>query len=103
MITEDFDVAQEIFSLISDGIVNGYDSFSFTAEIHSNYIESELLVSVDGKESSDSETNFNRAVLYELLEKFKKGFTDRGENWESFTMSYAQGGQVQTHFEYPKD
>lgn len=36
MITKDFEVAQEIFSLISDGIVNGYDSFSFKAEVHSN-------------------------------------------------------------------
>jgi len=100
MITKDFEVAQEIFSLISDGIVNGYDSFSFKAEVHSNYIESELSVSVEGGEISNAETDFNRANLYELLEKFKRGFTDRGENWKAFTMTHTQGGKVETHFEY---
>jgi len=102
MMTEDFEIAQEIFSLISDGIVNGYDSISFTAEIHSNYIESELLVTKDGVEVSDAETDFNGAILYELLVKFKNNFSNRGESWESFTMSYTQGGQVKTHFEYPE-
>ncbi|UFI43044.1 immunity protein YezG family protein [Pseudomonas savastanoi] len=100
MITKDFEVVQEIFSLISDGIVNGYDSFSFKAEVHSSYIESELLVSVEGNEISDAETDFNRAILYELIEKFKKGFADRGESWKSFTMTYTQGGKVETHFDY---
>lgn len=100
MITEDIEIANEIFSIISDGIVDGYDSFSFTAEINSNYIESELLVSKSGLESSDSKTDFNRAVLYELLEKFKVGFVKRGEDWESFTMTYHQGDQVKLSFKY---
>jgi len=102
MITEDFDIAKKIFSLISEGIIPAYDAFSFTVEIHSGYIESELMVTVNGIDFSNAETDFNRADLYKLLEDFKNGFLKRGEDWESFTMSYAVGGQVTTKFKYPE-
>lgn len=103
MITEDFKIAEDIFSLLNDGIVNGYDSFKFTAEVHEGYMETELSVTSDGVESDNPQTNFNGAVLYDLVKKLKSSFSSRGENWESFTMSYTQGGQVKTHFEYPEE
>lgn len=102
MINEDFEIAKKIFSLISEGILPDYDAFSFTAEVHPGYIESELIVTINGVELRNAETDFNRAVLYSLLEEFKSGFKKRGEDWESFTMSYTVGGQVNTKFKYPE-
>ncbi len=100
MITEDFEIAQRIFTLISEGIIVEYDSFAFTAEIFPDYIETELVVSKDGQEVSGIEANFNNAVLVQLLKEFKSNFVERGEDWESFTMSYNVGEQVKTHFTY---
>lgn len=101
MITEDFKIAEDIFSLINDGVVNGYDSFRFTAEVYEGYMETELSVISDGVETDNPQTNFNGAILYDLVKKLKANFVGRGENWKSFTMSHVQGGQVKTHFEYP--
>jgi hypothetical protein len=101
MITDDIEIAKEIFDLLDSGIVNEYDSFKFTVHLHDNYMEEELLVTSKGIESSNVETNFNGAILYSLVERLKQGSLSRGGDWKSFVMSYVRGGEVKIKFDYP--
>lgn len=48
LITDDFEIAKEVFALLDAGIVDGYDSFEFTAVPHDEYMERELLVTLNG-------------------------------------------------------
>lgn len=41
MITNDIDIANNIFYILNSGITNGYDSFEYTVEIYDDYIEEE--------------------------------------------------------------
>lgn len=100
MITTDIEIAKEIFKLIDEGIVNGYDAFKFEVEIYDTFMERELSVENNGVEVTDAETDFNGAVLYDLVKQLKTSSARRGENWVSFIMSYRQGGEVKTNFTY---
>ena len=100
MITKDIDIVKEIFSLIDAGIVHGYDSFRYEVEIHEGYMEEELTVNNNGVEVTNAETDFNGAILYDLIKKLKNSFSKRGENWISFVMSYKHGDEVKTNFIY---
>jgi len=100
MVTTDVELAKETFELIESGIVHGYDAFQYEVEVHDNFMEEELIIENDGVEITNAETDFNGAVLYDLVEQLKQSSTKRGENWVSFTMSYRQGGEVKTNFTY---
>ncbi|WP_454867701.1 hypothetical protein [Pseudomonas farris] len=100
MITEDLELAKQIFALIESGIVHGYDAFSFEAEVGEGYVESKLTVENDGVAVTNAETDFNSAVLYRLIDELNAKAVKRGENWVSFVMSYARGGEVKTSFKY---
>ncbi|WP_017904717.1 hypothetical protein [Pseudomonas asplenii] len=100
MISKDFELVKEIFSLIESGIVNGYDYFCYEVEFCEGYMDILFVVEKDGVESTNAETNFNRAALYELLKKLKLNAAGRGESWRSFVMSYRRGERVVTNFKY---
>lgn len=100
MITEDIELAKQIFALIESGIVHGYDAFIFEAEVGEGYIESTLTVESEGVSVTNAETDFNSVVLYRLIDELKANAVKRGENWISFVMSYARGGEVKTNFKY---
>ncbi|CZF87028.1 hypothetical protein [Grimontia marina] len=100
MITKDSDIVKKIFYLLDAGIVHGYDSFKYVAEVCEGYIEEELTVELNGVEQTDADTNFNGAVLYSLIEDLKASSLERGENWKSFVISYERGGEVKTNFIY---
>ncbi|QXI29951.1 hypothetical protein [Pseudomonas vanderleydeniana] len=91
MIDKDFELVKGIFSLVESGIVNGYDYFRYEARFFEGYVETELLVENGGVESENAETDFNGAVLYDLLKKLKLSADGRGEDWKSFVMSYRRG------------
>lgn len=100
MIIEEFDIVQEIFSQIDEGIVNGYDSFNFSVEVHDGYIEQELAVKINGQEFTDVETDFNGAFVCDLIEKLQRKAASRGDRWNGFSLSYTHGEQVKIAYDY---
>lgn len=103
MITEDFALVKEIFSIIDAGIVDGYDSFRFEVEAGDGYMDTELTVERNGVEVTNAKTDINDAILYGLVKRLRESARQRGECWISFVMSYRQGEQVKTGFKYDKD
>lgn len=100
MIVQDFELVQEIFQLVEAGIVDGYDAFRYAVEWGGNYMETELAVEKNGVDVWDAETDFNDWTIYLLVEKIHKHAVARGEPWKSFVLSYREGEQVQTKFNY---
>ncbi len=100
MISEDLKIVKKIFSILDEGIVNGYDKFHYEVEVHEGYAEEELTVERERVKTTNAETSFNGADLYSLVKQLKESALSRDENWSSFIMTYEQGGQVKTHFKY---
>lgn len=100
MITEDIKNIQEVFQLVEAGIVRGYDAFRYSVEWGGNYMESDLAVEKNGSEIWDAETDFNHSKIYALVEKLHEHAVARGEPWKSFVLSYREGEQVKTKFNY---
>lgn len=100
MIVEELDIAKEIFSLLGEGIVDGYDSFEYIVEVHEGYMEEELDVTLDGRASSDIKKDYNAAKLHDLVTRLKQKALSRGDDWKKFILSYVQGEEVKLNFEY---
>ncbi|POA22578.1 MULTISPECIES: hypothetical protein [unclassified Pseudomonas] len=100
MITEDFELVKSIFELVETGIVHGYDAFRYSVEWGGNYMEADLAVEKNGSEIWDAETDFNNSKIYALVEKLHENAVTRGEPWKSFVLSYREGEQVKTKFNY---
>lgn len=100
MITEDFELVKEIFQIVEAGIVQGYDAFRYSVEWGGNYMEADLSVEKNGSEVWDAETDFNNSKIYALVEKLHENAVARGEPWTSFVLSYREGEQVKTKFNY---
>lgn len=100
MITEDFEIVKAIFQLVEGGIVHGYDAFRYSVEWGGNYMEADLAVEKNGSEIWDAETDFNHSKIYALVEKLHANAVARGEPWISFVLSYREGEQVKTKFNY---
>lgn len=100
MITEDIKIVQEIFQEVEAGIVHGYDAFSYGVELGEEYIETELGVEKDGVEDWNVETDMNDAKILRLVGELQANADKRGEPWKSFVMSYREGEQVKTKFQY---
>ncbi|MGE1172731.1 hypothetical protein [Pseudomonas sp. BW7P1] len=100
MISEDIEIVKKIFELVEAGIVGGYDAFHYHAEVHENYMESELCVEKDGVEDWGVEADFNDSKVYFLVKQLRGNAVKRGELWKSFTLYYREGEQVRTEFNY---
>ncbi|QWL68825.1 hypothetical protein HQ397_00920 [Aeromonas hydrophila] len=48
MITEDFALANRLFTIVDEGIVDGYDFFSYKVDIGDGYIDAVLTVENEG-------------------------------------------------------
>lgn len=103
MITDDFALVEEIFSIIDAGIVDGYDSFRFEVEVGDSYMDTELTVERNGAKVANAKIDINDAILYGLVKRLRENAGQRGERWISFVLSYKQGEQVKTFFKYDKD
>ena len=95
MIAEDFELVAAIFQLVEAGIVHGYDAFRYRVEWGGNYMEADLAVEKNG-----SEIDFNHSKIYALVEKLHEHAVARGEPWKAFVLSYREGEQVKTKFDY---
>ncbi|MGY3643197.1 MULTISPECIES: hypothetical protein [Pseudomonas] len=100
MITEDVKIVKEIFQEVEAGIVHGYDSFRYGVELGEGFIETELSVEKDGIEDWSVETDMNDAKILRLVRELQANAVKRGEPWKSFVLSYREGEQVKTKFEY---
>lgn len=100
MITEDLEIVKKIFQMIEGGIVHGYDAFRYEVEVGESYMEAELAVEKEGVSVTDAEIDFDISDLYFLVKELKANAVRRGEPWLSFVMSYREGGQVTTKFNY---
>jgi len=100
VITEDVKIIQGIFQLIDTGIAHGYDAFHYGVEWGEGYIETELAVEKDGVESWNAEHDYNGAIMLHLVDQLKENADKRGEPWKSFVLSYREGEQVTTKFNY---
>ncbi|KAB7779699.1 MULTISPECIES: hypothetical protein [Xanthomonas] len=100
MITEDLKTANEIFSIIDSGIVDGYDSFVFEVKVGDGYIDTQLIVESEGRATTEAKTDINDAALYVLVKRLRESALQRGECWTSFVFSYRLGGQVRVEFKY---
>ncbi|WP_090210210.1 hypothetical protein [Pseudomonas asplenii] len=49
MISQDFDIAKQVFALIESGVVQGYDYFRYEAEQFEGYMREQLFGGRDGK------------------------------------------------------
>lgn len=99
MVTQDLQLVKQIFELLDAGIVDGYDSFCYEVRVSVGYMETALTVEKEGVRVTDAETDYNGAIIYRLVKELRECATKRGENWNSFVMTYARGGEVKTKFD----
>lgn len=100
MITKDFEISKNIFNLLNSGIIGGYDSFSFEIYTYTGYMVRTLHVTLDSLTIDNAKTDFNSAILCEMVKEFQKNAHERGDKWCGFVMSYEQGGEVKVNFKY---
>ncbi|WP_122221119.1 hypothetical protein [Pseudomonas syringae group genomosp. 3] len=103
MITEDTALLERIFSLIDNGILDGYDRFRYEVTVKEGFIDTELLVEKDGVETTNVRIDIDDTQLYELVDKLKHSAEERDEDWASLVISYEHGKQVRTQFRYSDD
>lgn len=94
VIPEDFVIGQEIFELIDQGIVDGYDAFSYDCKVGAGFIHTELTVELDGITSSSVREEIDGLGMISAATRLQKNAQRRGEGWTSFVMSYRRGGNV---------
>lgn len=100
MITEDLAIVKELFSILDQGLVDGYDAFQYEVKVGDGWVETQLTAERNGVEIMDVETDFNNAVIFKLVKQLRQSGAQRGDNWTAFTLSYRRGGQVRTIFSY---
>ncbi|MEQ6929104.1 hypothetical protein AAUI01_26175 [Pseudomonas mosselii] len=100
MITEDLAIVKELFSILDQGIVDGYDAFQHEVKVGDGWVETQLTAERNGVEIMDVETDFNNAVIFKLVKQLRQSGAQRGDHWTAFTLSYRRGGQVRTIFSY---
>lgn len=94
MITEDFSLAQKIFELVDEGIVDGYDAFSYDCKVGPGFIHTELTVELDGVTSTSVREEIDGLGMIKAATMLHKNAESRGEGWTSFVMTYRRGGKV---------
>ncbi|MBC3451524.1 hypothetical protein [Pseudomonas mosselii] len=100
MITEDLAIVKELFSILDQGIVDGYDAFQYEVKVGKGWVETQLTAERNGVEITDVETDFSNAVIFKLVKQLRQSGAQRGDHWTAFTLSYRRGEQVRTFFSY---
>ncbi|AJQ53657.1 TPA: hypothetical protein F3L15_12990 [Aeromonas hydrophila] len=98
MITEDFTLANKLFAIVDEGIVDGYDFFSYKIDIGDGYIDAVLTVENEGVITTDAKRDVNNAEVLGIMMKLKGNSISRGDNWRTLIISYRHGEQVKLNF-----
>ncbi|AUZ76196.1 MULTISPECIES: hypothetical protein [Aeromonas] len=98
MITEDFTLANKLFAIVDEGIVDGYDFFSYKIDIGDGYIDAVLTVENEGVITTDAKRDINNAEVLGIMMKLKGNSISRGDNWRTLIISYRHGEQVKLNF-----
>ncbi|QNF25114.1 hypothetical protein FT673_15470 [Aeromonas hydrophila] len=98
MITEDFTLANKLFAIVDEGIVDGYDFFSYKIDIGDGYIDAVLTVENEGVITTDAKRDINNAEVFGIMMKLKGNSISRGDNWRTLIISYRHGEQVRLNF-----
>lgn len=98
MITEDFTLANKLFAIVDEGIVDGYDFFSYKIDIGDGYIDAVLTVENEGVITTDAKRDINNAEVFGIMMKLKDNSISRGDNWRTLIISYRYGEQVKLNF-----
>jgi hypothetical protein len=93
----------EIFSIIDDGICDGYESFRYEVFFGHGLIDTELMVEQEGTQTTNARTQMDDTRLYDLVDSLRKHGEERGENWISFVISYRRGGKVSAKFQHAEN
>lgn len=98
MITEDFPIAQQLFSVINDGILDEYDAFTYTCLTGEGYIETQLTTCLGGVQNAQARHEISYSALTGLISQLQANAQKRDEGWCSFVMSYRHGEKVSLTF-----
>lgn len=98
MLNDDFAIVQEIFSLIDQGIVDGYDAFSYDCKVGPGFTHTVLTVELDGVTSSSVREEIDGLAMIKATTKLKENAERRGEGWTSFVMSHRRGEEVNVRY-----
>jgi len=91
---------QPFFSWLRPELFTVMTPFDTALNGGGNYMEADLAVEKNGSEIWDAETDFNHSKIYALVEKLHEHAVARGEPWKAFVLSYREGEQVKTKFDY---
>lgn len=98
MITENFTLSNKLFAILDEGIVDGYDFFSYKVDVGDGYIDAVLTVENEGVETTDARRGINNYEVFSITMKLKNNSIPRGETWRSLIMYYRHGEQVKLNF-----
>ena len=100
MIAEDLSIVKELFSILDEGIVDGYEAFQSEVKVGEGWVETQLTAENQGVDVMDVKTAFKNAEIFKLVKQLRQSGAQRGDHWTAFTLSYRRGGQVRTIFSY---
>ncbi|MBB5866619.1 immunity protein YezG family protein [Xanthomonas sp. 3058] len=100
MITKDIELLNEVFNTVKAGVIGEYDQLEYEVFIGDGYIDTVLVVRLNGVEVDQSNYLINNSLIYKMVKSLKESANGRGEFWKSFMISFKDGGQVKVKFEY---
>lgn len=95
---DDFLIVQEIFALIDQGIVDGYDAFSYDCKVGPGFTHTELTVELNGVTDISPREDIDGLAMIKAATRLQQNAEGRGEGWTSFVMSYRRGERVNVKY-----
>ncbi|MBB3832661.1 hypothetical protein FHR55_000827 [Xanthomonas arboricola] len=100
MITKDIELLNKLFSVVRDGVLGDYDQLEYEVILGDGYIDTSLVVKLNGAEVDQSNYSINNSLIYGLVKSLKDNASQRGDFWNSFVISFAADEQVKVNFKY---
>ncbi|MCC4633879.1 hypothetical protein [Xanthomonas dyei] len=100
MITKDIEILNEVLNSVKAGVTGEYDQLEYEVVIADGYIDTALVVKLNGVEVDQNNYSINNSLIYKMVKALKESAIGRGESWKSFMISFRDGEQVKVKFEY---
>ena len=98
MVTKDFDILNDMVTLIDQGMLVNYEAFTFTMTLFEGYSESEMTLTVGGEVTEDYTGKFDGNFPLDLVKELKESVASRGEPFYGVTLSYTVGNQAKAKY-----